>query len=131
MGHRGSCCDVCQRVFCLCSPLAVVNAEEFSEEIYGCKGELNRRWMCFYLLCILIYIHIYVYIYNFIYLFLAVLSLLCFMGFSLVATSGGYSLLQDVGFSYCRAQALGHAGFGSYSLWTQWVWFQGSRAQAQ
>ena len=21
VGHRGSCCDVCQRVFCLCSPL--------------------------------------------------------------------------------------------------------------
>ena len=23
-GHRGSCCDVCQRVFCLCSPLGVL-----------------------------------------------------------------------------------------------------------
>ena len=22
--HRGSCCDVCQRVFCLCSPLGVL-----------------------------------------------------------------------------------------------------------
>ena len=50
-----------------------------------------------------IYIHLYMYIYIyiilFIYLFWAVLGLLCFMGFSLVATSGGYSLLQDVGFS--------------------------------
>jgi len=24
MGHRGSCCDVCRRVFCLCSPLGVL-----------------------------------------------------------------------------------------------------------
>ena len=24
MGHRGSCCDLCQRVFCLCFPLRVV-----------------------------------------------------------------------------------------------------------
>ena len=23
-GHRGSCCDVCRRVFCLCSPLGVL-----------------------------------------------------------------------------------------------------------
>ena len=24
VGHRGSCCDLCQRVFCLCFPLGVV-----------------------------------------------------------------------------------------------------------
>ena len=24
MGHRGSCCDLCQRVFCLCFPLEVL-----------------------------------------------------------------------------------------------------------
>ena len=24
VGHRGSCCDLCQRVFCLCSPLGVL-----------------------------------------------------------------------------------------------------------
>ena len=24
VGHRGSCCDVCQIVFCLCSPLGVL-----------------------------------------------------------------------------------------------------------
>ena len=24
VGHRGSCCDVCWRVFCLCSPLGVL-----------------------------------------------------------------------------------------------------------
>ena len=24
MGHRGSCCDLCLRVFCLCSPLGVL-----------------------------------------------------------------------------------------------------------
>ena len=34
------------------------NADKFPEEIYGCKSELNRRWMCFYLLCILIYIYV-------------------------------------------------------------------------
>ena len=24
VGHRGSCCDLCQKVFCLCSPLGVL-----------------------------------------------------------------------------------------------------------
>ena len=24
VGHRGSCCDLCQRVFCLCFPLGVL-----------------------------------------------------------------------------------------------------------
>ena len=24
VGHRGSCCDVCWRVFCLCSPLGIL-----------------------------------------------------------------------------------------------------------
>ena len=24
VGHRGSCCDICRRVFCLCSPLGVL-----------------------------------------------------------------------------------------------------------
>ena len=24
VGHRGSCCDLCWRVFCLCSPLGVL-----------------------------------------------------------------------------------------------------------
>ena len=24
LGHRGSCCDLCQRVFCLCFPLGVL-----------------------------------------------------------------------------------------------------------
>ena len=24
VGHRGSCCDLCKRVFCLCSPLEVL-----------------------------------------------------------------------------------------------------------
>ena len=24
VGHRGSCCDLCRRVFCLCSPLGVL-----------------------------------------------------------------------------------------------------------
>ena len=35
-----------------------LNADKFPEDIYGCKSELSRRWMCFYLLCILIYIQI-------------------------------------------------------------------------
>ena len=33
------------------------------------------------------------FLYNFIYLFLAVLGLCCCVGFSLVAESGGYSLV--------------------------------------
>ena len=24
VGHRGSCCDLCRRVFCLCFPLGVL-----------------------------------------------------------------------------------------------------------
>ena len=31
MGHRGSCCDLCQRVFCLCFPLSfIVSGLKFS-----------------------------------------------------------------------------------------------------
>ena len=33
MGHRGSCCDLCQRVFSLCSPLGVLYQLYFRWEI--------------------------------------------------------------------------------------------------
>ena len=29
VGHRGSCCDLCRRGFCLCSPLGVLQFLEF------------------------------------------------------------------------------------------------------
>ena len=35
------------------------------------------------------------------------------------------------GFSCCRGQARGHAGFSSFSTWAQELWLPGSRAQAQ
>ena len=35
------------------------------------------------------------------------------------------------GFSCCGAQAVECAGFGSCDKWAQWLWFPGSRVQAQ
>ena len=62
-------------------------------------------------------------------LLLAVLGLRCCVGFSLVAVSRGYSLvavrrfLICCGFSCCRTQAIGHAGFSSSGLssWGSWA----------
>ena len=31
MDHRGSCCDLCLRVFCLCSPLGEEKEERFEK----------------------------------------------------------------------------------------------------
>ena len=54
---------------------------------------------------------------NFIYLFLAMLDLCCCMGFSLVAVSGGYSLVVVcrllIVVTCCGAQVLGSMGFSS------------------
>ena len=62
-------------------------------------------------------VHSYIYLCNFIDFFLAVLGLLCFMGFSLVATSGGYSLLPDVAFSLRWLLLLQSTGPGTCRLW--------------
>ena len=66
------------------------------------------------------------------YWLLAPLSLCCSVGFSLVKKSRGYSSvavcgLLVAGFSRCRAQALGCAGFRGRGT----LWLVGSRAQAQ
>ena len=59
-------------------------------------------------------------LFCFTYLFLAVLGLPCCLGFSLVATSGGYASLRQAlashcsGFSCCGAQTLGCFGFSSW-----------------
>ena len=64
---------------------------------------------------------------NFIYLFMAVLGLCCCVDFSLVAASGVYSvavfelLVVMASLLECRV----------YSVWTQKLQLQGSRAQAQ
>ena len=55
---------------------------------------------------------------------------------SLVAASGGYSLLRCAGFSLrwlLLLQSMGsrRAGFSSCGAWAQWLWLVGSRAQAQ
>ena len=60
---------------------------------------------------------------NFIYL-LALLSLHCCVGFTLVAERRGYSscsawATHSDGFSCFEAQALGHAGFSSCGTWVQ------------
>ena len=58
------------------------------------------------------------------------------MGFSLVAASGGYSLLRCVGFSLqwlllLRSTGSRCAGFSSCVTQAQYMWHTGSRAQAQ
>ena len=63
------------------------------------------------------------------YLFSAVLGLHCCLGFSLVAVSGGYSVVVALGFSLrwlllLRSMTPGRLGFGSCSSWAL-------RAQAQ
>ena len=57
-------------------------------------------------------------------------------GLSLVAASGGCSLLQCAGFSLrwlllLRSTGSRHAGFSSCGMWAQQLWLAGSRAQAQ
>ena len=74
---------------------------------------------------------------SFLSFFLAVLGLHCFA--RTFSSYGNWGLLSSDGawashsnsFSFCRAQALGHTGFGSCCLWAQQLWFVGSRAQAQ
>ena len=72
----------------------------------------------------------------FIDLFLAMLGLHCCMRFSVVATSGGYSLVAvhkrlTCGLSSCRAWVPGHEGLSSCGTWAQYLQFPDSRAQAQ
>ena len=69
--------------------------------------------------------------------FLAVLSLYCFTGFSLVVGSRGYSLAVVRGLLIAMpslilelSSALGCVGFSRYSAWAQYLWLLGSRAQA-
>ena len=57
-------------------------------------------------------------------------------GLSLVALSGGYSLLRCAGFSLQWLLLLWstgsrHAGFSSCGMWAQQLWLAGCRAQAQ
>ena len=57
-------------------------------------------------------------------------------GLSLVAASGGYSLLWCVGFSLqwlllLRSTGSRCADFSSCGTWAQYLWLAGSRAQAQ
>ena len=64
---------------------------------------------------------------DFIYLFLFVLGLHCFIGFSLVVVSGGYSCYVALashfhGLSCYRVWALGCMGFSSCSMWAQQLW---------
>ena len=60
--------------------------------------------------------------YKFIYLLMAVLGLRCCAGLSLVAASGGYSLLRCVGFSLqwillLRSMGSRRKGFSSCGTW--------------
>ena len=41
VGHRGSCCDVCQRVFCLCFPL--LHSREKSSSTYQNINSLYKN----------------------------------------------------------------------------------------
>ena len=66
---------------------------------------------------------------QFIYLFLAMLDLCCYVGFSLLAVSGGYSLFAACGLLIAVASLV--VSRGSRVCKLQWLWFLGSRAQAQ
>ena len=62
------------------------------------------------------------FIYLFIHLFLTVLDLRCYMGFSLVAASGGYSLVG------VRRHLISLASLVEHGLWAhrlQWLWHVG------
>ena len=78
---------------------------------------------------------IYLFIFLFIYLQLCQIFV-AVRGLSLVAVSGGYSLLRCAGFSlscFLLLQSVGsrHAGFSSCGTWARQLWLAGSRAQAQ
>ena len=49
MGHRGSCCDVCQRVFCLCFPLGVLSILNILS-LYLIFVSLTTMCLCMFLL---------------------------------------------------------------------------------
>ena len=75
-----------------------------------------------------------IYLFNFI--FGCVGSSLLRAGFSLVAASGGYSLLRCTGLSLrwlllLRSTGSRHMGFSSCGARAQQLWLAGSRAQAQ
>ena len=78
-----------------------------------------------------------IYLFYFIYfIFGCVGSFLLHAGFSLVAASGGYSLLQCAGFSLQWLLLLWstgsrHVGFSRCGMQAQQLWLLGSRAQAQ
>ena len=64
------------------------------------------------------------------YLFLTALGLCCCVGSSLVAVSGGYSLVA-VQFSLqwlllLQSKGSRHTGFSSCSTWVQQLWLMGS-----
>ena len=62
---------------------------------------------------------ILVFLYNFIYLFLAVLGLRCCVGFSLVAESGGYSLVMAHGLLIAVAFLAVKHGRRVHRMWAQ------------
>ena len=67
----------------------------------------------------------------FIFLFIAVLHLCCWVGFSLLAASRGYSGCSTQAFSCGGARVLGCVGFSSRSTQTQWLWLLGSGTWTQ
>ena len=44
MGHRGSCCDLCWRVFCLCFPLRVLFHQFRSIQSFSCVQLFATPW---------------------------------------------------------------------------------------
>ena len=86
-------------------------------------------------LCLFIYLFIFNKFILFIYFWLCWVFV-AVHGLSLVAVSGGYSLLRCVGFSLqwlLLLQSMGsrHTGFSSCGTRAQQLWLAGSRAQAQ
>ena len=90
----------------------------WSSHSLSCSPGLNFPTFFFFLICSLFLIFIYLFSFGY-----AGSSLLCVLfsswgvGFSLVAASRGYSLLQYAGFSCCRARAPWPTGFTSCRVW--------------
>ena len=86
------------------------------------------KWVKGWVLCSSVY---FIPLFTLHYLFLIALGLCCCS--RTFSSCGEQELLSSCGvqashcsvFSCCRAQALGHAGFGSYGMWAQWLWRTG------
>ena len=95
---------------------------QVSYQIHNLQMFSSILWLSFSLLIVSFEAQkclILVFLYNFIYLFLAVLGLRCCVGFSLVAESGGYSLVMAHGLLIAVAFLAVKHGRRVHRMWAQ------------